>query len=77
MWYITGRYYFIYGVSSSLWTIFFVYVLFSVKICFFPLFTSFSIAGMTKILMFDLTVALDNATYNYQHENIGYNKYLG
>jgi hypothetical protein len=40
-------------------------LLFSVKICFFPLFTSFSIAGMTKILMFDLTVALDNATYNY------------
>jgi hypothetical protein len=31
----------------------------------FPLLTSFSVDGMAKILMFDLDVVLDSATYNW------------
>ena len=60
-----------------------LYTIFSVNIFFvglffpfpFPLFTSFSAAGTTKILMFDLAVALDSATYNWPCENTGSGKY--
>ena len=61
MWYITERYYFIYWVNTSLWT---------VNIPFYPLFTPFSIAGMTKILMFDLTMALDSAIALHTNGNM-------
>jgi hypothetical protein len=39
------------------------------------LFMSFSAAGTAKILMFDLVVALDSATYNWLCENTGSGKY--
>lgn len=40
----------------------------------FPLFTSFSIADTTKILMFNLSSALDTTTYNWSCENTSFSK---
>jgi hypothetical protein len=63
--------YLIYDVRTSLYMIFFVNISFA-SFFFrfpFPLFTSFSAAGTAKILMFDLAVALDSATYNWPCEN--------
>ena len=72
-------YYLFYGVRTSLYTIFFVnisFVAFFFPFPFpFPLFTSFLAADTTKILMFDLAVALDSAIYNWPCENTGFNKY--
>ena len=77
--------YLFYGVRTSLYTIFFVnisFVAFFFPYHFpfpfpfpFPLFTSFSAAGTARILMFDLAVALDSATYNWPCENTGSDKY--
>ena len=71
--------YLFYGVRTSLYTIFFVnisFVAFFFPFPFpFPLFTSFSVAGTARILMFDLAVALDSATYNWPCENTGSGKY--
>jgi hypothetical protein len=39
------------------------------------LFTSFSAAGTARILIFDVAVALDSATYNWSCENTGSDKY--
>ena len=73
--------YLFYGVRTSLYTIFFVNILF-VAFFFpfpfpfpFPMFTSFSAAGTARILMFDLAVALDSATYNWPCKNSGFGKY--
>ena len=71
--------YLFYGVRTSLYTIFFMNISF-VAFFFpspfsFPLFTSFSAAGTARILMFDLAVALDSATYNWPCENTGLSKY--
>ena len=41
----------------------------------YSLFMSFSIASTIKILMFDLAVALDSATYIWPYENTGSGKY--
>ena len=71
--------YLFYGVRTSLYTIFFVnisFVTFFFPFPFpFPLFTSFSTAGTARILMFDLAIALDSATYNWPCENTGSGKY--
>ena len=73
--------YLFYGVRTSLYTIFFVNISFVAFFFPFPfpfpfsLFTSFSAAGMARILMFDLAVALDSATYNWPCENTGSVKY--
>ena len=73
--------YLFYGVRTSLYMIFFVnisFVVFFFSFIFpfsFPLFTSFSAAGTARILMFDLAVALDSATYNWPCENTGSSKY--
>jgi hypothetical protein len=40
-----------------------------------PMFMSFSAVGTANILMFDLAVALDRATYNWSCENTGSGKY--
>ena len=71
--------YLFHRVRTSLYTIFFVNISF-VGLFFhfpfpFPLFTPFSAAGTAKILMFDLAVALDSATYNWPCENTGSGKY--
>ena len=71
--------YLFYGVRTSLYTIFFVNIS-SVVFFFpfpfpFPLFTSFSTTGTARILMFDLAVALDSATFNWSCENTGSAKY--
>ena len=71
--------YLFHRVRTSLYTIFFVNISF-VGLFFpfsfpFPLFTSFSATGTAKILIFDLAVALDSATYNWPCENIGSGKY--
>ena len=71
--------YLFHRVRTSLYTIFFVNISF-VGLFFpfpfpFPLFMSFSAAGTAKILMFDLDVALDSATYNWPCENTGSGKY--
>ena len=71
--------YLFHRVRTSLYTIFFVNISF-VGLFFhfpfpFPLFTPFSAAGTAKILMFNLVVALDSATYNWPCENIGSGKY--
>ena len=73
--------YLFYGVRTSLYTIFFVNISFVGFFFPFPfpfpfsLLTSFSAAGMARILMFDLAVALDSATYNWPCENTGSGKY--
>ena len=71
--------YLFHRVRTSLFTIFFVNISF-IGLFFpfpftFPLFTSFSTAGTAKILMFNLAVALDSATYNWSCENTGFGKY--
>ena len=74
--------YLFYGVRTSLYMIFFVnisFVAFFFPFPFpfpFPLFTSFSAAGTARILMFDLAVALDSATYNWPCENTSFGKYI-
>ena len=71
--------YLFYGVRTSLYTIFFVnisFIGFFFSFPFpFPLFTSFSAAGTARILMLDLAVALNSATYNWPCENTGSDKY--
>jgi len=71
--------YIFYGVRTSLYTIFFVnisYVAFFFPFPFpFPLFTSFSAADTAKIIMFDLVVALNSATYNWPCKYTGSGKY--
>ena len=71
--------YVFYGVRTSLYIIFFVnisFVAFFFLFPFsFPLFTSFSAVRTARILMFDLAVALDSATYNWPCENTGFDKY--
>ena len=73
--------YLFYGVRTSLYTIFFVnisFVAFFFPFPFpfpFPLFTSFLAASTARILMFDLAVPLDSATYNWPCENTGSDKY--
>ena len=75
--------YLFYRVRTSLYTIFFVnisFVAFFFPFLFlfpfpFPLFTPFSAAGTARILMFNLAVALDSATYNWPCENTSSGKY--
>ena len=73
--------YLFYGVRTSLYTIFFVNISFVVFFFSFPfhfhfsLFTSLSAAGTARILMFDLVVAFDSATYNWPCESTGFSKY--
>ena len=71
--------YLFYRVRTSLYTIFFVNISF---VAFFfpfpfpsPLFTSFSAADTSRILMFDHATALDSATYNWPCENTSSGKY--
>ena len=71
--------YLFHRVRTSLYIIFFMNISFD-DLFFsfpfpFPVFTSFSAAGTAKILMFDLVVALDSATYNWLCENTGSDKY--
>ena len=77
--YQRAMHYLFHRVRTPLYTIFFVNISF-VGLFFhfpfpFPLFTPFSAAGTAKILMFNLAVALDSATYNWPCENTGFGKY--